>query len=533
LLSDFHAHVLTLAFTILAAGLALNLLLEKDGIGLSAFGRGWQMPLTLLITALGMGELFAMNGWDMPTYLGLTIICISLQQWFSYKCTFSLTLLIDIVTTVIILATCSFILFIPFYLNFNSPAQGLGLVQPQDRSPLGNVFLIYGLFLFLFVSLLIICIKKSLLFQQPSENTEVEMYRHLNKILTALCALLIINVIILLFLKESITLVLMANIVLIGIALTLYYIRDRGLAFTLLLGTVAFFLVAFCEVVFLRDVFAGNFPRMNTVFKFYFQAWALLSIASGCGMYFLWTALWPLRISKSIGHISLLATKGLWLQALLLLLIASTAYPILAPPARLQEFNPTTLTYSLKSGNSMDGLNYLQNCRPPAPASDFFYFCTMDVTDDYYAIRWINSHIQGDPIIVETVGSDYSLFSRVSALTGLPTLMGWIGHEEQWRLNWLNNPDNTQSFRDQINAVNTIYTSPDPQQVLNTMKKYHAVYLYVGPVERLCYNNAPHVDHLRQLCYNNAPANFDLSRFGHFMDVVYAEHGVTIYKIRE
>src|SRR5205807_2012223 len=40
LLSCFHAHVLALAFTIMAIGLALNLLLEKEGRGLFVFGRG-------------------------------------------------------------------------------------------------------------------------------------------------------------------------------------------------------------------------------------------------------------------------------------------------------------------------------------------------------------------------------------------------------------------------------------------------------------------------------------------------------------
>src|SRR5258708_32620146 len=73
LLSCFHAHVLALAFTILAIGLALNLLLEYKGQGLAAFGRGWRMPLTLGMTAIVIGSLFAMNGWDYPTYLALAL----------------------------------------------------------------------------------------------------------------------------------------------------------------------------------------------------------------------------------------------------------------------------------------------------------------------------------------------------------------------------------------------------------------------------------------------------------------------------
>src|SRR5213076_257072 len=76
-------------------------------------------------------------------------------------------------------------------------------------------------------------------------------------------------------LRNSTTFVVAGSIAALGLIAMLYSLRDRSQAFTLLLGSVAFGLVALCEVIFLKDVFAGNFPRMNTVFKFYFQAWAL------------------------------------------------------------------------------------------------------------------------------------------------------------------------------------------------------------------------------------------------------------------
>jgi uncharacterized membrane protein len=217
----------------------------------------------------------------------------------------------------------------------------------------------------------------------------------------------------------------------------------------------------------------------------------------------------------------------LWLVTLLLLVVASSAYPLLAPSSRLQEYDPAIQAYTLGPGSSLDGLNYLQHCRPPDPGPDTFPTCSIDVTGDYYAIRWINSHIQGDPVIVEGVGDvqhgyDYSLFSRISTFTGLPTLMGWLGHEEQWRLNWLEDPANYQNFLNQTNAVNTIYTDPDPQRVLATMKQYNAQYLYVGPMERMWYTTY-HFPHVAQI---------DLQRFRMFMQVVYSEHGVTIYKVR-
>ena len=87
-----------------------------------------------------------------------------------------------------------------------------------------------------------------------------------------------VALLIFLLLPNSATFVVAGSITVLGVLAILYNLRDRSLAFTLLLGTVAFGLVAICEIFFLKDVFAGNYPRMNTVFKFYFQAWALLSI---------------------------------------------------------------------------------------------------------------------------------------------------------------------------------------------------------------------------------------------------------------
>ncbi len=154
LLSCFHAHTLTLAFTILAVGLAFNLYLERGGKGLFVFGRGWSLPLTLGTTALVLGGLFAMNGWDFPTYLGITLICIALQQWLAHQSRFSLELVLDVLTAGAVLTSLSVFLFVPFYVSFISPSQGIGIVGPGDRSQFRDELLIYGLFAFLFLSLL-------------------------------------------------------------------------------------------------------------------------------------------------------------------------------------------------------------------------------------------------------------------------------------------------------------------------------------------------------------------------------------------
>jgi YYY domain-containing protein len=510
LLSCFHAHVLALAFTILAIGMAFNLLLEFDGKGLSVFGQGWlRLGCTLVATALVIGGLFVMNGWDYPTYMGLALVCIALQQWLAYGARFHPHLLLDILMPWGSLVALSFLLYIPFYLHFVSPSQGIGLVAGSDRSQLRDVLLIYGLFAFVFLSLLLASILKRPLFSLSSmfgiADDEMAHARRAKIELIALGCFILICLILLVVMQNSLTFLVATTIALAAVILLIYNIGDRAHAFTLLLGALAFTLIAGCEIFFLRDVFAGNFPRMNTVFKFYFQAWALLAIASGAGVFFILESLRPAVEGMAVNVRRWQRIAGIgWAIGQVALLLAACAYPVSAPYVRYAQVDPLTHQTYLSRTNSLDGLTYLKT-DPANPG-------------DYDAIRWLNANVQGDPVIVESIGPDnngeYSNYARISAFTGLPTLVGWVGHEYQWRVQWLNNEANALEFQRRVPDVDTIYTSTDPNIVLSIMGRYQAQYLYVGALE-----------------YAKYPKS-DLHRFSSFMQTVYNAEGVTIYKVR-
>lgn len=590
LLSCFHAHVLALAFTILAIGLAFNLFLERGdgdaegGKGLRVFGRGWRLLLNLGFTALALGGLFTMNGWDFPTYLGLALVCIALQQWLAYQGRFCLELALDVFTACAALTALSFSLYAPFYLNFISPSQGIGIVSATDRSSIRQELLIYGTFAFIFYSLLLVNLVRERLaagrvamvmqpevahstaadngssgnmgvvtgqlagkevgslslvggtrpsgaipavragdeqtaadspfistgfaeqgnedvsgrpaqvVEQPGREHDTRPRRPAWLDIRVIGMVLIIGIALLTLavMKNGLTFVMAGSIAAIGALLALYHLHDRPRAFTLLLGTLAFTLVALCEVVYLRDVFADNFPRMNTVFKFYFQAWALLSITSGAGLYFIQEAFRPAAAARGLHVWVRRGGQAAWNVVFLLLLLAGAVYPLAGSYQRTNHFMERT--------NSLDGMGYLQYYSP----------------GDYAAIRWLNSYVQGDPVIVEAFGpegGDYSDYGRISAFTGLPTLVGWAGHEYQWRVNWLNDPYNAADFYRRGSDVNTIYTSKDPNVVLGLLAHYQAQYLYVGALEIVTY------------------AGSDLHRFGAFMHVAYSGNGVTIYKV--
>ncbi|HEX6800578.1 MAG TPA: DUF2298 domain-containing protein, partial [Ktedonobacterales bacterium] len=152
-LADLHAHILALPFAALAVGLALNLVLGR-GAGLRAFGRDATRWLALVATAVCIGGLYAINGWDLPTYLGLALLALALQQWIAHGRAWSAEFVLNTLAAGAVLAVLCLIVYLPFYAGFVSPGQGFGIVPPDQRSPIGDEFQIYGLYAFILFSLL-------------------------------------------------------------------------------------------------------------------------------------------------------------------------------------------------------------------------------------------------------------------------------------------------------------------------------------------------------------------------------------------
>jgi len=176
--------------------------------------------------------------------------------------------------------------------------------------------------------------------------------------------------------------------------------------------------------------------------------------------------------------------------ALVSLLLAALVYPTLAVSARTENFSLP---------RSLDGTAYMAQ-----DASNM---------GDAQAIAWLNTHVSGDPIIVEAAEySEYTHLGRISAFTGLPTLIGWGGHEEQWRYNWLAQPGRTNVLGERLNAVKLIYTNTNDAFVLSLLRAYRVRYVYVGAAERQTYGQ--NVDH-----------------FSAYLTRVYQHAGVTIYEV--
>jgi YYY domain-containing protein len=248
-------------------------------------------------------------------------------------------------------------------------------------------------------------------------------------------------------------------------------LSEGTLPFALLLIGTAALLTLGPEFLYLRDNFG---QRLNTIFKFYYQAWILFGAAAIYALDYL------LRNFRIAGVVAA-AAYGLALVAALL-------FPWFAIQSRAAEFrgpagSPERLAITL------DGLAQLNRYN----------------SDEYEALRWLRDNVDGVPVILEAVGGQYSGFGRVAASTGLPTLLGWAGHEHQWR-------GNTPEPGEREPVVERIYGPSTWPETADLLDRYGIDLVYFGSLERSTYDPLAG------------------EKFEQNMEVIFRNNGVTIYR---
>lgn len=252
-------------------------------------------------------------------------------------------------------------------------------------------------------------------------------------------------------------------VIIFGIALWRRKRLEESDLFVGAMIVVSTLLLILPEFIYVKDIYPQYF-RANTMFKFAYQAFIMLSLSSA---YIIVT------VVKRSRNFFLIAFTAL-------LVILVLIYPYFA----VMSYYGNLTTYS-----GLNGLTYLKNSYP----------------DDYLAIQWINTHIQGQPVLLEAQGDSYTDYERISANTGLPTILGWTVHEWLWRKSY-------DVVAPRITEVKTIYEGTR-DQAIPLLKKYHVQYVYIGNLEHEKYPL------LQQ------------DKFNSLGKVVYKNPTVTIYQI--
>jgi YYY domain-containing protein len=491
LIGDLHAHVLAIPLFVMAIAMALNVWSSGQRLG----GRFLieNLPLCAVL-ALSVGALAFTNIWDMPTLFFLLAVLVLVRN---YLAAGRLTLVVarDSLAFLLPVGLLAVLLFLPYYLGFSPDSRGVALLEAAHRPPgisLEPVLTRPHHLLYMWLPFLWLAGCFALVSVRRHRWSHIEAIRSL-AIASLPLTVWFLAVLVRrgpgvgeeISIRGSNWVTLLTLLVLLS-GLVLALRRElagspesgdqRPLVVPLIVCATAILLLLGMELYWMDELSGIRRFRFSTVFRLGYQAWILLSIGGAYALYHL-TLHRPLARLRDI-----LATVG-WAAVTLSVILAALVY---APAAVFWK------TGDFHNPRSLDALALTKQFNGA----------------EYESLMWLRDNVKGTPVIVEAVGSYYTAFGRVSVATGLPTVLGWPQHEAQWR-------GSEEVFAGRQEAVERIYKTTDSGEALALLRRFDAEYVYVGLLERSQYGEG------------------GMSKFAAFMDVVYQNEEVTIYRVRE
>lgn len=487
LLADVHPHVLALPFAVLALGLALNLMLT---------GRDPTRAETIFY-ALALGGLVFLNTWDGPIYMVVLVGADAVRRlmrngtgWLMGSDWWGLLRL------GLTLGVLTAIFYAPFFVSFRSQASGVlpNLLHPTRFQ---QYFVMFGPFLVILGAFL--ALETGLAGRRMNWQLGLPVALALLGGLVVLALLLSwiatlfpemramvvgfidqnggAQVVVPQLIARRLGTLLTTLVLLVGIIVVVARLFPRvpsvseladapdedrhaiayppATGFALLLAGAGMVLTLVPEFVYLRDNFG---VRINTIFKFYYQAWVMFAVASAYGVYVIAAdSRLPERVPVLRAGLVTLTTVSILLGML---------YPVLGfhnrafvESGRLLPRNESPLT--------LDG--------GPTTVS----------ADDYNSIMCFNDLVKGsDLVVLEAAdpGSAYNItgkWGRVGMLTGVPILLGWQNHEGQWR-----GPTYNQVVGTRPQDIDRMYSDLRWDVVAPLLGQYEVDYVFFGETER-------------------------------------------------
>ncbi|MFX1355556.1 MAG: DUF2298 domain-containing protein, partial [Promethearchaeota archaeon] len=459
----------------------------------------------MMVLAVTLGAVAVINTWDVPTYLIIVLGAFMLGHGGFWRWQRAIRALILFAVA----AFLSLALYLPFFRHYQALHVGLGLVR--NRTALEPFLTIWGLFIFLMVSL----VWGYVLWGRPQESPlrclglclrrgmRLPRLLHLHQALVkrpqafyVLAMLLLAGTafaLVALLLFQLWVLALLCPLVALFGLLVLRRRVPVEESFTSFLAFMGLGILLGCEVVFLKDFLqGGDHYRMNTIFKFYTQAWVLLGLVAGVSLPRLWK--WFSTVKRRwLGYA--------WKGAFLFLFLSSTIFIFLGTAQRVTDRFPGP--------------------RPPLGTLDGSAFMTVgsytwpDASNriqliyDYQAINWFLENVTGTPVVAEAPLPYYREFGlKVASYTGLPTLLG--AHQNEQRYDW--------QVGQRSADAETLYLITDLEQTRELIARMNISYIYVGQLERTIYP------------FEGLDKFEDMRGFGEVV-LVYENPGVKIYQV--
>jgi YYY domain-containing protein len=486
LYADLHAHMIAMAIAMLALAWAVAVLLGRArwrslGAGILGFVLG----------GLAIGALYPTNLSDIYTYLPIGMIALGYAIW-RYADVSRFAWLPQIRPTIkrlvlagfgiLLLAVLSYGLYLPYRLWY---AQGYSKVIPWfgTHTPFGSYFTHWGLFLFVIVSWMVWETREWMASTPLASLRKLEKYSGL--ILFALVVILLMCALLGIKIPGVENMSYLANLPLgrgaamawvilplaawAGVLLLRPGMPDGKRLVLFLVGT-GLLITLVVEVVVVR----GDIGRMNTVFKFYLQVWALFALSAAAALGWLFE---PVRKWLPGWRIS-------WQVVFSFLVFSAALFTLFGSLAKIKDRWVPTAPHTLDGMAYMQYATYYENYPNVSETTPVeLRGINMDLSQDYRAIRWMQENISGSPVIVEANSrSLYRWYSRFTIYTGLPGVVGWEWHQQQQRAL---NPSDWVTKR--VTDIDQFYTTVDTDVAKQFLNLYGVSYIVVGQLEQAAY----------------------------------------------
>ncbi len=447
LYADLHAHMLSRPIAILSLTWCLSWLASADER--RRLRRG-EVLATFLVGALALGALRPTNLSDYPTYWGLAALAVLAAAWLRHR-RLSGPAIQEALLGLVGLLGLAYLCYLPYHLWYG---QAYGAIRLWDgaHTPISAYLVVHGVFLFAIVAWM---------FWETREwmaSTPLSDLARLRPVFGGMAAAAAAWVLVVLFLVlKGITIAWLALPIAVwaGI-LALRPGQAVEKRFVLVLTAAATALTLLVEVV----VTVGDISRMNTVFKFYLQVWEMLSIAAAAA------AVW----TSEVLPIWRVSWRRLWIVAMTALVTGAALYPLVASVAKIRD------RWSSAAPHSLDGIAFM-------PYVTYFDVGgPITLSEDLAAIRWLQSEVQGSPVIVEANVPEYRWGSRMTIYTGLPGVLGWNWHQRQQRA-LVGDP----VVFARSEAINSFFLTPSVDEARAFLERYQVRYIVVGQLERMYY----------------------------------------------
>ena len=454
-LADLHPHLIAIPFYLMFITLLFNFMLIKDFTSITSGSKTFSNNIFILFISLTFGSLMAINTWNTPSILFLLfgVSIVPIRNYFEQK-------IIHRFKISTIISLFGAILFIPFFVNYRAPVSEIGIVGTIS-SRFIHIFTVWGLFITIILFFATcLYLNKDRYFSNRLQNLSLSILPIISIIIIWAIGIFAKdlskgNLVFMLINKNLSLLLISYSFILllyfliskneISITLSAKYLTTESINtvyFIITIVAIGILFIIIPEYFFIKDQF-GN--RMNTVFKFGFQSWILLSIFSPVLIYSALTYIKRFRVPIYISFIFIT----------ILYLYYSIGFINLQIANWDNSFNLNThKKYSI------------------------------DNKFTYDSIEWVRNHLPEGSILLEAPGDSYSNGSKISSFSGYPTVLGWIGHERQWR------PFQLEEIANREKDIENIYISNNIDRVQELINDYKIQYIYVGIQEYLKYGES-------------------------------------------